>query len=138
MEIVGYISAVLIGISLGLIGGGGSILTVPVLVYLFGIDAVLATGYSLFIVGITSLVGGSRSFVNKTVDFRAVSLFGIPSILAIFIARHFVLPVIPDHLFRIGTIDISKGSFLMLIFALLMLLSAFFMLRDTTDPDETV
>ncbi len=138
MEIVGYISAVLIGISLGLIGGGGSILTVPVLVYLLGIDAVLATGYSLFIVGVTSLVGGSRAFMNKTVDFRAVSLFGIPSILTIFIARHFVLPVIPDHLFRIGTIDVSKGSFLMLIFSLLMLLSAFFMLRDTKDPDDTI
>src|SRR6185436_17305376 len=136
MEIVGYIAAVLIGVSLGLIGGGGSILTVPVLVYLLGVDAVLATGYSLFIVGITSMVGGARAFINKTVDFRAVSLFGIPSILTIFIARHFVLPAIPEHLFRIGAIDINKGSFLMLVFSMLMLLSASFMLRDTKDPDE--
>ena len=136
MEIVGYIAAVLIGVSLGLIGGGGSILTIPVLVYLLGIDAVLATGYSLFIVGVTSLVGGARAFMNKTVDFRAVSLFGIPSILTIFIARHFALPAIPEHLFYIGAMDISKGRFLMLVFSLLMLLSAFFMLRDTKDPDE--
>jgi uncharacterized membrane protein YfcA len=57
MEIFGYIASVLIGVSLGLIGGGGSILTVPVLVYLFGIDALLATEYSLFIVGISSVAG---------------------------------------------------------------------------------
>ncbi|MFM8485534.1 MAG: sulfite exporter TauE/SafE family protein, partial [Bacteroidota bacterium] len=55
MMILGFIASVLIGISLGLIGGGGSILTVPVLVYLFGVDPVLATAYSLFIVGATSL-----------------------------------------------------------------------------------
>ena len=57
MEIAGYIAAILIGISLGLIGGGGSILTVPVLVYLFHIEPVLATTWSLFIVGVTSLTG---------------------------------------------------------------------------------
>ncbi len=57
MEIAGYIAAIFIGISLGLIGSGGSILTVPVLVYLFNVDAVTATSYSLFIVGLTSAVG---------------------------------------------------------------------------------
>ena len=97
MDIAGYTSAILIGFLLGLMGGGGSILTVPVLVYLFGTDAVLATGYSLFIVGFTSLVGGIRAFTNKQIDFRAVSLFGMPSILAIFIARHFILPAIPEY-----------------------------------------
>jgi uncharacterized membrane protein YfcA len=130
MEILGYISAVLIGVLLGLIGGGGSILTVPVLVYLFATDAVLATGYSLFIVGFTSLVGGARAFMQKQVDFRAVSLFGIPSILAIFIARHFLLPAIPDYIFSIGQTPIHKGSFLMLVFAMLMLLAGISMLRS--------
>lgn len=133
MELFGYITAVFIGLSLGLIGGGGSLLTVPVLVYLFGIDAVLATGYSLFIVGITSLVGGARAFANKLVDFRAVSLFGIPSILTIFIARHFVLPAIPEHIFSVGNIVINKGRLLMLVFALLMVVSAFFMLRSNKE-----
>ena len=92
MEIAAYFIAVVIGISLGLIGGGGSILTVPVLVYMLHIDPLVATTYSLFIVGITSLAGGARAYTRKLVDFRAVSLFGIPSILAIFIARHFILP----------------------------------------------
>ncbi len=137
MEILGYTAAILIGISLGLIGGGGSILTVPVLVYLLGVDAVLATGYSLFIVGFTSLVGGGKAFMNKLVDFRAVSLFGIPSILTIFIARHFVLPAIPEKLFHLGQREVSKGSFLMIIFGMLMLTSSFFMLRGPKEAPET-
>lgn len=136
METAGYITAVLIGISLGLIGGGGSILTVPVLVYLLGVDAVLATGYSLFIVGITSFVGSARAFMQKQVDFRAVSLFGIPSILTVFIARHFVLPAIPEILFSIGRVTVTKPVFLMLVFAALMLFSSFFMLRNSKDEEE--
>lgn len=71
MEITGYLASILIGVSLGLIGGGGSILTVPVLVYLFSVDTVLATTYSLFVVGSTSLVG-SFSYLKK--DFWIVKL----------------------------------------------------------------
>ncbi|HRQ85369.1 MAG TPA: TSUP family transporter, partial [Flavobacteriales bacterium] len=56
-ELLGYAGAVLMGFSLGLLGGGGSILTVPILVYLFGQDPVTATGLSLFIVGTTSGAG---------------------------------------------------------------------------------
>ena len=130
MELAGYIIAVLIGISLGLIGGGGSILTVPVLVYLMKVDPVLATTYSLFIVGLTSLVGGTRAYISKLVDFRAVSLFGFPSILTVFIARHFILPAIPEQLFSIGSLQVHKGSFLMILFALLMLVAAISMMRN--------
>ena len=57
IEVIGYISAIIIGFTLGLIGGGGSILTLPVLVYLFGISPVLATAYSLFVVGLSASVG---------------------------------------------------------------------------------
>src|SRR3954463_14349056 len=99
MYTTGYVLAVLIGLSLGLIGGGGSILTVPVLVYFMHVDPILATTYSLFIVGCTSLAGGIKAYTRRLVDFRAVSLFGIPSILSIFIARHFILPIIPEHIF---------------------------------------
>lgn len=129
MELIGYIVAVLIGLSLGLIGGGGSILTVPVLVYLFHTEPVLATTYSLFIVGVTSLAGGTKAYMNHLVDFRAVSLFGIPSILTVFIARHFILPIIPQHIARFGAVTINKGSLLMLLFALLMLVAALSMMR---------
>src|ERR1700712_21678 len=129
-QLTGYIIAILIGVSLGLIGGGGSILTVPVLVYLLGVDPVLATTYSLFIVGFTSLVGGTRAYLNKLVDFRSVSLFGIPSILTVFIARHFILPHIPESLFTIGNLVIKKGNFLMMLFALLMLIASVSMIRN--------
>ena len=84
MEILGYALAVIVGISLGLIGSGGSILTVPILVYIMGVNPVLATAYSLFIVGSTALVGGIQSAIQKRVDFKTVLIFGIPSIAAVY------------------------------------------------------
>jgi len=137
MQVAAYLTAVLIGISLGMIGGGGSILTVPVLVYLMMVDPVLSTTYSLFIVGFTSLVGGTKACMNKLVDFRSVVFFGIPSILTVFIARHFILPAIPDLIFIAGDLYVHKGSLLMIIFALLMLLSAISMIRSRTNVTET-
>ncbi|HEY6503738.1 MAG TPA: sulfite exporter TauE/SafE family protein [Chitinophagaceae bacterium] len=128
MEIIGYIASILIGVSLGLVGSGGSILTVPVLVYLMNTDPLLATTSSLFIVGATSLVGGLRAYSKKIVDFKAVTEFGIPSIFSIFITRHYLLPAIPDALI-IGNISVSKGVFLMVIFAILMLAASFSMIR---------
>lgn len=136
MEFFGYAAAIIIGLLLGLTGGGGSILTVPVLVYLFSIEPVLATGYSLFIVGATSLVGAAKAYKFHLVDFRAVSLFGIPSIFAIFIARHFVLPIIPEHIFFLAGNSISRGSFLMMVFAVLMLAASLVMIRTPTSKEE--
>jgi uncharacterized protein len=130
MEFFGYFLAILIGISLGLIGGGGSILTVPVLVYLLKVDPLQATTYSLFIVGLTSLVGGAKAFTRRQVDFTAVSLFGFPSILTVFLARHFIVPAIPEHIFRSGSLDISRGGLLMIVFSLLMLAASFSMMRS--------
>jgi uncharacterized membrane protein YfcA len=130
MEILGYIAAIFIGISLGMVGSGGSILTVPVLVYLMHINPLLATTSSLFIVGITSFAGGLRAYSKKLVDFRAVTEFGIPSIFSIFITRHYLLPSLPDTLFTIGNIVISKEMFLMVVFAILMLGAAFTMIRS--------
>jgi len=136
MEIAGYIAAVFIGIVLGMMGGGGSILTVPVLVYLFYVNPLTATTYSLFIVGVTSMTGGARAYAKKQVDFRSVTEFGIPSIFAIFITRHFLLPAIPDQLFSIGKIDITKDVFLMIVFALLMLTASIFMILNADEGVE--
>lgn len=136
MEILGYLSALLIGLLLGLIGGGGSIITVPALVYLMHINPVAATTYSLFIVGLTSMVGGVRAFSKKLVDFKAVSEFGIPSILSIFIARHYLLPAIPDKLFSIGNLQVTKDGMLMVVFAILMLAASWSIIRN--NENETV
>ena len=133
MEIAGYSAAVLIGIVLGMMGGGGSILTVPVLVYLFHVSPITATTYSLFIVGVTSLAGGTRAYIKKMVDFKAVSEFGIPSIFSIFVTRHYILPAIPEKIFSIGNMDITRDILLMIVFAVLMLIASAFMLFDSED-----
>ncbi|MBA3900899.1 MAG: TSUP family transporter, partial [Bacteroidetes bacterium] len=102
MELTGYFSAILIGVSLGLIGGGGSILTVPVLVYLLGVSPVMATAYSLFIVGSTSLVGAYSKFKNGAVNLKTAIIFGLPSIAAVFLTRKYLVPAIPDVLFTVN------------------------------------
>ena len=138
MEILGYIASVLIGISLGMVGSGGSILTVPVLVYLMSIDPLLATTSSLFIVGTTSLVGGLRAYSKKLVDFRAVTEFGIPSIFSIFMTRHYILPALPDNMFSVGTMQVSKSMFLMVVFAILMLVASVTMIRNNDNEQKAV
>jgi len=129
MEILGYILAIAVGISLGLIGSGGSILTVPILVYIMGVNPVLATAYSLFIVGSTALVGAVQSAMQKRVDFKTVLVFGIPSIAAVYITRMWLLPVIPDEIFSIGSVTITKSIALMLLFAVIMILASVNMIR---------
>jgi uncharacterized protein len=138
MEILGYLASVFIGISLGMVGSGGSILTVPVLVYLMNIHPLLATTSSLFIVGTTSLVGGLRAYSKKLVDFRAITEFGIPSIFSIFITRHYILPALPDNMFTIGTFQVSKSMLLMVVFALLMLIASVSMIRNYDHEQKTV
>jgi uncharacterized protein len=129
MDILGYILAVIVGISLGLIGSGGSILTVPILVYIMGVNPVLATAYSLFIVGSTALVGGVQSAMQKRVDFKTVLIFGIPSIAAVYATRMWLMPVIPKELFTIGSLVITKSIGLMLLFAVVMILASVSMIR---------
>ncbi len=130
MEIVGYIAAIFIGITLGLIGSGGSILTVPVLVYLFGVDAVIATSYSLFIVGLTSAVGSFSYLKRKMINGKVVALFGIPSIISVILTRNFLVPAIPSHIANIGSFDISKEVLLLLLFGLLMIAAAYGMIKN--------
>lgn len=137
MEILGYIASVFIGISLGMIGSGGSILTVPVLVYLMGVSPLLATTSSLFIVGTASLVGGIKAYAKNQVDFKAVTEFGIPSIFSIFITRHYILPALPDILFSFGSFSVSKDMFLMVIFAMLMLASSISMIIGHDAKENT-
>ncbi|MBL0258402.1 MAG: sulfite exporter TauE/SafE family protein [Bacteroidetes bacterium] len=111
LSILGYLLAVAIGISLGLIGGGGSILTVPVLVYCTGIAAVPATSYSLFVVGVTSAVGAANYAHKHLIHLRAALLFGLPSIVVVYVMRHFVVPMLPETFITIGTWSLTKNIF---------------------------
>ncbi|CAL1517727.1 sulfite exporter TauE/SafE family protein [Chitinophaga sp. MM2321] len=130
MEIIGYLAAALTGISLGLIGGGGSILTLPVLVYLFGIAPAPATSYSLFIVGITSLIGAWNSHRKQDVSMQTAFLFGLSSILTVFLTRKFLLPAIPEKIFLTNTFYLTKSLLIMMLFAVLMLAAAVSMISD--------
>lgn len=136
LEILGYISASLIGISLGLIGGGGSILTVPVLVYLVGMNPVAATAYSLFIVGFSSLIGAGKYTTKKLVSYKTAIVFGLPSLIAVFLTRKYVVPAIPDEIFTLGDFVFTKDIALMVLFALLMIAASVSMIRGRKEVEQ--
>ncbi|MHA6697494.1 sulfite exporter TauE/SafE family protein [Chryseobacterium sp. A301] len=137
METIGYLASILIGVLLGLIGSGGSILTVPVLVYIFAVLPVTATAYSLFIVGVTSVVGSITYFRKGLVNIKTAVVFGIPSIIAVFFTRKYILPAIPNNLLTLAEFEVTKDIFLMILFAILMVVAAYTMLKgkksDTTE-----
>ena len=128
MEITGYLFSIGIGIILGLLGGGGSILSIPILVYFFHIDAVLASAYSLFIVGVTSFIGAVPKYKDHLVSIKAGLLFGVPSILSIFITRKWLVPAIPDIIFQANSIVLTKRFLVLGLFALLMIVTSITMI----------
>lgn len=136
MDIIGYVASVFIGISLGLIGGGGSILTVPVLVYLFGIPAELSTAYSLFIVGTTALVGGVRNATMGNVNYKTAVVFTIPAFIAVYSTRAFLVPAIPNEIMTIGSFVLTKDIAIMVFFALVMLAASVSMIRNKRKDGE--
>lgn len=129
MEIAGYIASIFVGVVLGLLGGGGSILSIPILVYLFGVEPVLASAYSLFIVGITSLVGAIPKYRQQLLNVRTGFLFGIPSIITIFATRKWFLPAIPEILWATESFVLTKRILVLGLFALLMVFASFSMIR---------
>lgn len=140
MELLGYATTILIGLSLGLMGSGGSILTVPVLVYLFGMEPVSATSYSLFIVGVSGLVGTVRNYGKGYIDIRTSLLFGSVSVVVVFLVRKFLLPAVPIYIATIGNIIITRSAAIMILFAILMLPASVSMIRSgrKAEPAGTV
>jgi len=127
MLVLGFVGALLIGLVLGLIGGGGSILTVPIFVYFLEIDPILATAYSLFVVGITASVGAVRNFQNQLVDFKTGIIFAIPSFIGVYIARAYFIELIPDEIIILSVV-LQKGTAIMIFFSLIMFLASYFMI----------
>ena len=136
MEITGYIASIFIGISLGLIGSGGSILTVPVLVYLFGIGVEMSTAYSLFIVGSTALVGGVRNAFLGNVNYKTAVVFTIPAFIAVYTTRAYLVPAIPSVIMTLGTYVLTKDIAIMVFFALVMLAASVSMIRNKRKKEE--
>lgn len=139
MEIYfGYLASILIGISLGLIGGGGSILTVPVLVYLFHVEPMMATAYSLFIVGTSSLVGAFPKYNDGLISIKTAIVFGIPSIIAVFVTRKIIVPAIPDEVFTLSTFVVTKSILMMILFAILMVAASVSMIKTKQQAKEEI
>lgn len=129
-EWAGCISPVIIGISLGLIGAGGSMLTLPVLVYLLDISPVTSTAYSLFVVGLTSLVGALGYLGRGQVHLPTAGIFTIPSLLGVYWSRTYLLPLLPDSFLIFNDVILTQNRILMICFSLLMCLAAVSMIRS--------
>lgn len=130
MEVIGYLATLVMGLVLGVMGGGGSILTVPILVYLFQVLPVQATAYSLFIVGLTSAIGFVSYYKRGDVDLKVGTIFAIPAFVGVFAARAWIVPALPEAIGTIGTLVITKNILIMLTFAVLMVLAAFSMIKS--------
>lgn len=135
MDIVGYLAIVLVGISLGLIGGGGSILTLPILVYLFDVSPTIGTGYSLFIVGISAAFGAYRYYSEGLVNIRIGLIFAAPAFLGVFISRSYLIPNVPEVLFAATPYAFGKDMMIMMLFGVLMLAAAFSMIRGRKEVE---
>ena len=135
-HIIGNILAVFVGISLGLIGSGGSILSVPILVYIMNVEPSLATAYSLFVVGTTAFFGGIQKAKQKLVDFKKVILFGVPTIIAVFITRKFIVPSIPTIVFSTNLFTLHKSVLIMIVFAIVMIFASVRMIKPLKEKKE--
>lgn len=136
-HLIGYIGALIVGLVLGLIGGGGSILTVPILVYLLGFNPIIATAYSLFIVGSSSLVGTIQKHKKKLVDFKTGLIFSFPSFIAVYLTRRYLVPSLPNTFLSFGDFILTKEIAVMLFFAIIMLLSSLSMIRTKKEVVTT-
>lgn len=132
-QIIGYILAVFVGVILGMIGSGGSILSVPILVYVMRIEPTLATAYSLFIIGTTSLVGGVHKAKQQLVDLKKVVLFGIPTVITVFITRKIIVPRIPDLIFSTDLFTLHKSVLIMIVFAIVMIFASVRMIKPLSE-----
>ena len=134
----GYFFGLIMGITLGLIGAGGSTMTVPIMVYLFGLDTVLATTYSLFIVGFTSLIGSYKHYKLGNISWKFVLLFGFPSILAVILSRTYLIHLIPQTIFSSEAFSLSKNTLLLVVFAFMMLFASISMIKNKVYEIEEV
>jgi uncharacterized membrane protein YfcA len=136
MEYIGYLASILIGLALGLIGGGGSILAIPILVYIFKVNPELATSYSLFIVGITAMIGAFNHYKLGNLKIKSALVFAVPSILSLLLVRKIILPIIPNTLFFVGDFEVSKDLLIMTVFAFLMIATAISMIKKSKKTKE--
>ena len=132
----GFAATILAGATMGLIGGGGSILTVPILVYLLEIPPVLATGYSLFVVGLSALVGSVNYFKLGLVNLKTGTIFAVPAFVGVFLARKFLVPALPVEIFNLGNLVVGRDLIVMGVFATVMILASVSMIRGGSESEQ--
>ena len=132
---LGYAGAVLTGLILGLLGGGGALMSIPVLVYLFHIEASVATGYSLFLIGVTASIGALQTIRHKLVDAQAVLYYGIPSVITVYSVRRFLIPNLPNNLFAIGSYVVDKNHFILFLLSVVMVIAGYKMIVSQ-EPEQ--
>jgi uncharacterized protein len=137
MEFIAYAACILIGVVLGILGGGGSILSIPILVYLLNVDVVMASAYSLFIVGATSFVGAIPKYKQHLVNLRTGFFFGLPSIVTIFCTRKWIVPSIPEIVWQAESFTLTKRVLILGLFAILMILASISMIRGGREIQNT-
>jgi uncharacterized membrane protein YfcA len=137
-ELITYAASLFVGLSLGMIGAGGSILTVPVFIFILKIDPLTSSIYSMFVVGISSLAGGIKSIFHKLVDIKTMFVFGIPSVTGVLVARNFIFPSIPDQIFSLGGFVVSKKILFMFCISTLMFFAAVKMLQAASSKREAL
>jgi uncharacterized membrane protein YfcA len=127
-QVFGYFGAFLTGLILGLLGGGGALISIPVLVYLFHIEASVATGYSLFLIGITASTGAVTNLRKKTVDLPTLLYYGLPSVVSIYCMRRYIVPAIPDVIFQIGAYQLTKNNLILTLLSVVIFAVAYNMI----------
>jgi uncharacterized protein len=136
LELAGLMAMLLLGVVLGTIGAGGSILTVPILVYLFSMRPVHATGYSLAIVGTTALIGAGEYLRRGQADLPLALVFGTPAIAGVYVTRRFLVPAIPDPVLRLNGFLLGKDEAILLLFVVLMIGAGAAMLTERGGDPE--
>ena len=129
VEILGFVGALIVGLVLGLIGGGGSILTVPIMVYLIGLNPIVATAYSLFVVGVTSVFGAFQNYKKGLVDIKTAIVFAVPAFIVVYLTRRYFVPIIPEVIFTVNDFQVTNNIFIMIFFSIVMLLASYSMIK---------
>tara|TARA_B100001113_G_scaffold330706_1_gene306512 strand:- start:269 stop:1042 length:774 start_codon:yes stop_codon:yes gene_type:complete len=127
LDLLGYILFVFAGLFFGLFGSGGSIIIIPILIYIFKVSIYEATTYSLLLVFLISLIGTIKHMKKQNLKIQGILIFIIPTIIFTVISRVFLFPAIPDY---IEIFNSTKESLLMMLFSGVILLSSLSLLRS--------
>lgn len=139
MEIIGYILSIIIGLTLGLFGAGGAIISFPVLMYFMNIPPLQASVYSLLIVGISAFIAVIQHIKNKNIDIKITIIFSVPLLISFYIFKFIILPIIPQDIISFSQWTFTKNHLIILLFIITLSIIIYRMLYNTSAsiPENT-